>query len=216
MKYMSLVLYTSYLHSHCAALPSKLHWGPPFSPHVALPPHALLPPLREQYIYHSLPPPDNWHLTDEDSADSFWLFDHRWCPKYASGGHLTVLPQDDNSIRSQSLLPPSNSFTASLHLAAFRAPSECVWDPGHLLFSPPPLFFLLWMEFHLSRRETFAELSWRVMGGDRSLSRHFRYDTFSLIWAVLTVLCVVCSGLRLKFYCSASRFRWQMFVCIPR
>lgn len=93
---------------------------------------------------------------------------------------------------------------------------QCVWDPGHLLFSPPPLFFLLWMEFHLSRRETFAELSWRVMGGDRSLSRHFRYDTFSLIWAVLTVLCVVCSGLRLKFYCSASRFRWQMFVCIPR
>lgn len=121
MKYMSLVLYTSYLHSHCAALPSKLHWGPPFSPHVALPPHALLPPLREQYIYHSLPPPDNWHLTDEDSADSFWLLDHRWCPNNASGGHLTVLPQDDNSIRSQSLLPPSNSFTASLHLAAFRA-----------------------------------------------------------------------------------------------
>ena len=123
-------------------------------------------------------------------------------PKHEHGEQLMVLPEDVLEVwrdvnHSSIVLPPSLSFSLLLSLAAFRACSKHFWDSGRLsffhLFCP-----LLSRRVCLFKRDGDSP-TWRrsiciaslragtsskpprIMGRDRSLSRHFRYGTFSVI-----------------------------------
>lgn len=117
----------------------------------------LPPPLREEKICHSLP--SHCRMTDDDKdypltvteknpprvdLDPWLLWETQkmgekkeCCPRHEVGEQLMMPPEDVLEVRrdvnhshSSSLLPPSPSLSLFLHLAAFRAYSECFWDPG--------------------------------------------------------------------------------------